>query len=288
MSDFYKILGVSEDSEKIVIDAAFRALAKKYHPDVWTGSKLVAEKKIREINEAYEVLSDSKRRKEYDLKKNVPQPKTQKTESENVRSTGTIKVQKSMLPKNVSLDKGLLIYKNEKITISDITSIEYSVTSTQHSMYFMKTHVGLDGMLILYLDRSGKKIKIGANRSMFGDLRKFENQKIEVDKLNYLAVLLKQGTFKRRVSQCIQNLKGTEVFKYGFYTFFADGTVVKKGVHFENLNSSDIKLTLGYDELNFEKQSIMGFGSKSIKIAKDKDVFLYLLKQYFGISFRGN
>tara|TARA_B100000886_G_scaffold308337_1_gene241909 strand:- start:262 stop:720 length:459 start_codon:yes stop_codon:yes gene_type:complete len=152
----------------------------------------------------------------------------------------------------------------------------------------MKTHVGLDGMLILYLDRSGKKIKIGANRSMFGDLRKFENQKIEVDKLNYLAVLLKQGTFKRRVSQCIQNLKGTEVFKYGFYTFFADGTVVKKGVHFENLNSSDIKLTLGYDELNFEKQSIMGFGSKSIKIAKDKDVFLYLLKQYFGISFRGN
>ena len=69
MSDFYKILGVSEESEKIVIDAAFRALAKKYHPDVWTGSKSVAEKKIREINEAYEVLSNSKRRKEYDLKK---------------------------------------------------------------------------------------------------------------------------------------------------------------------------------------------------------------------------
>ena len=63
MSDFYKILGVSVDSEKIVIDAAYRALAKKYHPDVWVGSKSDAENKMRDINQAYEVLSDVQRRR---------------------------------------------------------------------------------------------------------------------------------------------------------------------------------------------------------------------------------
>ena len=39
MTDYYNILGVSKESEGIVIDAAYRALVKKYHPDVWTGKR---------------------------------------------------------------------------------------------------------------------------------------------------------------------------------------------------------------------------------------------------------
>ena len=64
--DYYAVLGVARDAEDIVITAAYKAMVKKYHPDVYTGSKAQANKKIREINEAYDTLSDPKKRAAYD------------------------------------------------------------------------------------------------------------------------------------------------------------------------------------------------------------------------------
>jgi curved DNA-binding protein CbpA len=64
--NYYRILGVLPTAELIVIKAAYRALAMKYHPDQWTGDRATAERKIREINEAFEVLSNERVRKQYD------------------------------------------------------------------------------------------------------------------------------------------------------------------------------------------------------------------------------
>jgi curved DNA-binding protein CbpA len=64
--DYYRILGVLDDAEEIVIRAAYKALAQRYHPDKWTGSKDEANKRMSEINEAYGVLSDPIKRKQYD------------------------------------------------------------------------------------------------------------------------------------------------------------------------------------------------------------------------------
>jgi len=64
--DYYKILGVLDDAEDIVIKAAYRALAQKYHPDRFQGNAKTAKERMQEINEAYEVLSDPKERKKYD------------------------------------------------------------------------------------------------------------------------------------------------------------------------------------------------------------------------------
>ena len=66
MMDYYGILGVIRTAEDIVIKAAYRALAQKYHPDKFQGSKEEAQKRMQQINEAYSVLSDSEKRKEYD------------------------------------------------------------------------------------------------------------------------------------------------------------------------------------------------------------------------------
>ena len=64
--DFYKILGVAEDAEPAEIKRVYRRLAKKYHPDRNKGDPQ-AEAKFKEVSAAYETLSDTKKREEYDL-----------------------------------------------------------------------------------------------------------------------------------------------------------------------------------------------------------------------------
>jgi molecular chaperone DnaJ len=63
--DYYEILGVSKKATDSDLKKAFRKLARKYHPDVNPGDK-AAEQKFKEMNEAYEVLSDPKKRQQYD------------------------------------------------------------------------------------------------------------------------------------------------------------------------------------------------------------------------------
>jgi len=63
--DYYSVLGVDKNASQDDIKRAYRKLAKKYHPDTNPGNKQ-AEEKFKDINEAYEVLSDTEKRKNYD------------------------------------------------------------------------------------------------------------------------------------------------------------------------------------------------------------------------------
>lgn len=62
--DYYEILGINKNASENEIKKAYRSLAKKYHPDINKSSD--AEEKFKEVNEAYEVLSDSEKRSIYD------------------------------------------------------------------------------------------------------------------------------------------------------------------------------------------------------------------------------
>jgi molecular chaperone DnaJ len=69
--DYYKVLGVAKTASQEEIKKSYRKLARKYHPDANKGDA-DAEDRFKEVSEAYDVLSDEKRRKEYDSVRSMP------------------------------------------------------------------------------------------------------------------------------------------------------------------------------------------------------------------------
>jgi molecular chaperone DnaJ len=74
--DYYKILGVDRNATPDEIKQAYRQKVKEWHPDRHIEDKDIAEEKFKEIQEAYEVLSDPEKRKLYDRFGFVPDEST--------------------------------------------------------------------------------------------------------------------------------------------------------------------------------------------------------------------
>ena len=69
MTDWYKVLQISRQASDKEIKAAYRKLAKKYHPDLNDGTDM-AEERFKDINEAYRILSNPSEKRKYDRKWN--------------------------------------------------------------------------------------------------------------------------------------------------------------------------------------------------------------------------
>ena len=68
MKNYYEILEVNNKASKEVIEKAYKVLIKKYHPDLYVGeARIQAERKTKDINEAYKILSDDFLKEQYDL-----------------------------------------------------------------------------------------------------------------------------------------------------------------------------------------------------------------------------
>ena len=72
MKDYYAILGVAEGAAQDEIRSAFRRLAFQHHPDTNPGNERQAEERFKEINEAYGVLGDAAKRRQYDAARRSP------------------------------------------------------------------------------------------------------------------------------------------------------------------------------------------------------------------------
>ena len=85
--DYYRILGVIDDAEDIVIRAAYRALAQRYHPDKWQGDQAEATRRMAEINVAYAVLSDTVKRATYDSTRDKNQFRDEPPDAEDANES---------------------------------------------------------------------------------------------------------------------------------------------------------------------------------------------------------
>ena len=86
-NDYYRILGVLDDAEDIVIRAAYRALAQRYHPDKWQGDQAEATRRMAEINVAYAVLSDTVKRATYDSTRDKNQFRDEPPDAEDANES---------------------------------------------------------------------------------------------------------------------------------------------------------------------------------------------------------
>ncbi len=90
MKDYYEILGVEEEASGEEIRARWAELIKHYHPDLWRGEG--EDERIKEINEAYEILKNESTRFDYDLEMTLKRSIIKKTRSPNERKMNLLKI----------------------------------------------------------------------------------------------------------------------------------------------------------------------------------------------------
>ena len=117
MINYYEVLEVSEKASKEVIEKAYKALAKKYHPDLNPDNKKEAELKMKELNEAYEVLIDDDKRANFDsvlakkreIEKRIEAYSKNSSENSNVENNNT----------SINNDHNVISYSNSYYTDQD-------------------------------------------------------------------------------------------------------------------------------------------------------------------------
>lgn len=155
MKNYYDILEVNQKASKEVIQKAYKVLVRKYHPDLYRqDQKKYAENKIKEINEAYNVLSDDFLRGQYDkeLQKEIEQINSQKYSSQtNIynnyyntapsgeNETNTKKAQREAKQRKIGTLQGIIevvkeLYKNKpkrdefkEVTKKDILALVLTI-----------------------------------------------------------------------------------------------------------------------------------------------------------------
>ena len=107
----YQVLQVSQNATPDQIRKAYRALARKYHPDANPNNK-AAEEKFKEINDAYVILGDETKKAEYDRKA------SQEQRAGNTGSYGNKKQEKPKQPQRTTSDRGKSDFKMDRESIN--------------------------------------------------------------------------------------------------------------------------------------------------------------------------
>lgn len=137
--DYYKILGVTADADASTIKKVFRQLAKKYHPDTNSGNP-ECEQRFREINEAYSVLGDEEKRKEYDNNRAKGSANSSTAGNQKEKTTGkTGNPFAGFSAQNFKMDFGDMMFEeinNKKKKNENQGEINFADVSSQFASFF--------------------------------------------------------------------------------------------------------------------------------------------------------
>lgn len=164
--DLYVVLGVLPDAENIVIKAAYRALAQRYHPDRWVGDVADAHQRMTRLNEAYEILGDTARRANYDRDRTRSQAKYASEEDDDKSEAFTSALNEvdtrwatacSIFPDLVQL-RASLARINTSLAFSFVTSLLGSKDFTNRITFaahleqtFLERHFGSNQRILRFV-----------------------------------------------------------------------------------------------------------------------------------------
>jgi len=205
-TDLYIVLGVLPDAEDIVIRAAYRALAQRYHPDRWVGDAADAHQRMTRINEAYEVLGDKARRATYDKGRAQAQAQAEYSPEEDedrseAFSSALNEADKrwatacSIFPDLMQL-RGRLARINTSLAFSFVTSLLESKSFTQREAFaahleqaFLERHFGSNKEILKFV----RLLIFSGNRAAVKEL----NQLVDVMGSDVDPILLIQRIEKK-------------------------------------------------------------------------------------------
>lgn len=150
--DYYQVLGISRNAPLEEIRKAYRTYATKYHPDKHDGDHFF-EERFKEINEAYEILTDDDRRIKYDLKKFGRSRTIRKSYYEQEIDSGAIKKRRFRLELShpdvyltlfyaINLGAGQLLVRNSVTTSEIIWGLFFCVASALFMWRFIAGLIG--------------------------------------------------------------------------------------------------------------------------------------------------
>jgi curved DNA-binding protein CbpA len=119
MQNYYEVLGVSPTADDFVIKAAYKAMAQRYHPDKFANNPREAadaEAKMRQLNEAYQVLSDTAKRRDYDASLKQNQQQNSQQSSANSKQEADWQIALRFYPDLSELETRLAKFDNDLVT----------------------------------------------------------------------------------------------------------------------------------------------------------------------------
>ena len=151
MKNFYEVLRVRTNATQAQIKKAFLYLVSKYHPDVYTGDKVYAERYTALLTEAYSVLKDPERRLDYDMRHNInTRPSASQLRREDKVIKQSIREERRMSGKNYEQEMSMRYFKNSERKKPARKGILRKIL-TSKLFYCLLFVVGIELMIILLI-----------------------------------------------------------------------------------------------------------------------------------------
>jgi len=151
VKNFYEVLRVRTNASQDQIRKAFMELVSKYHPDVYKGDKIYAERYTAVINEAYSILKDPEKRRDYDIRHNI---NSKPTRSQLRREDSFIRKEKQeekrLSRKNYEQQMSMRYFKNTERRKPKRRNLLGRIL-TSKLFYCLLFVIGLEFLIVLFI-----------------------------------------------------------------------------------------------------------------------------------------